>query len=72
MAATAGSGTDGEDTLGELLQPRTDAGVLAQAIVAATAVAALAWRVRADRDLLRLVLGGGVFVAGLFVLRAMH
>lgn len=56
----------------ELLQPRTDAGVLAQAIVAAVVVAALAWRVRRDRDLLRLVLGGGVFLAGLFVLRAMH
>lgn len=35
-------------------------------------VRALAWRVRTDRDLLRLVLGGGVFLAGLFVLRAMH
>lgn len=56
----------------EFLQPRTDAGVLAQAITAAMLVAGLAWRVRADRDLLWLVLGGGMFVAGLFVLRAMH
>lgn len=56
----------------ELLQPRTDAGVLAQAIVAAAVVAILAWRARGDRDVLLLVLGGGVFLAGLFVLRAMH
>lgn len=56
----------------ELLQPRTDAGVLAQAITAAVLVAALAWRARGDPDLLRLVLGGGMFLAGLFVLRAMH
>ncbi len=56
----------------ELLQPRTDAGVVAQAVVVLLVVVALAWRVRRDRDLLRLVLGGGVFVAGLFVLRAMH
>lgn len=56
----------------ELLQPRTDAGVVAQAVVVLLVVVALAWRVRRDHDLLRLVLGGGVFVAGLFVLRAMH
>lgn len=55
-----------------LLQPTTDAGVAAQAIVAALLVAALAWRVRRDADLLRLVLGGGTLLAGLFVLRAMH
>lgn len=56
----------------ELLQPRTDAGVAVQAVVLLVVVAALAWRVRRDGDLLRLVLGGGFFVGGLFVLRAMH
>lgn len=56
----------------ELLQPRTDAGVLAQAAVVLVLVAAGAWRVRRSPDLLRLVVGLGVFVGGLFVLRAMH
>lgn len=56
----------------ELLQPRTDAGVAAQAVLAVVLVAALAWRVRRSADLLRLVLGAGVFLGGLFVLRAMH
>lgn len=56
----------------ELLQPRTDAGVAAQAAVALALVAWAAWRVRRSPDLLRLVLGGGVFLGGLFVLRAMH
>ncbi len=56
----------------QLLQPRTDAGVAAQAVVLLVVVIALAWRVRRDPDLLRLVLGGGLFVGGLFVLRAMH
>lgn len=56
----------------ELLQPRTDAGVLAQAVVVLLVVATLAWRTRRDPDLLRLVLGAGMFAGGLFVLRAMH
>ena len=56
----------------ELLQPRTDAGVLTQAVLLVVVVAALAWRTRRDRDLVRLVLGGGFFIGGLFVLRAMH
>lgn len=56
----------------ELLQPRTDAGVAMQAVVALALVMGLAWRVRRSPDLLRLVLGGGVFLGGLFVLRAMH
>lgn len=56
----------------EFLQPRTDAGVLAQVIAAAVVMSLLAWRSHRDRDLLRLVLGGGMFLAGLFVLRAMH
>lgn len=61
-----------EATVEELLQPRTDAGVLAQVGVVVTLVGLLAWRVRRDVDLLRLVLGAGMFVLGLFVLRAMH
>lgn len=56
----------------ELLQPRTDAGVVAQAMVAVVVVTLLAWRVRHDHDLLRLVLGAGLLLGGLFVLRGMH
>lgn len=55
-----------------LLQPHTDLGVGIQAVIAVVLVAALAWRVRSDGDLLRLVLGAGMLLGGLFVLRAMH
>jgi hypothetical protein len=58
--------------LEQLLQPRTDAGVLAQAIIVSVLVAVGTWRVRHDPELRRLGLGLGVFTAGLFVLRAMH
>jgi hypothetical protein len=61
-----------EVSVEELLQPRTDAGVLTQVGVVVALVALLAWRVRRDTDLLRLVLGAGMFTLGLFVLRAMH
>lgn len=56
----------------ELLQPRTDAGVLAQVVVVLVVVGVLAWRARHAPDVLRLVLGAGMFTLGLFVLRAMH
>ena len=55
-----------------LLQPTTDAGVAAQAVIAVLLVSVLAWWVRRDVDLLRLVVGAGVLLGGLFVLRAMH
>ncbi len=58
--------------LRDLLLPRTDAVVLLQAVIVTLLVGAGAWRVRHDRDLRRLVLGLGVFIAGLFMLRAMH
>ncbi len=56
----------------QLLRPHTDAGVLAQALVVGVFVSLVAWRVRRDADLLRLTIGAGMFIAGLFVLRAMH
>lgn len=55
----------------ELLLPRTDAGVLAQAVVVAVLFALLAWPAR-KAQLLQLWLGGLMFTAGLFMLRAVH
>lgn len=51
----------------ELLLPRTDGGVLAQALVL---VALL--RPATHAGLLQLWIGGSLFLAGLFVLRASH
>lgn len=56
----------------ELLQPRTDAGVLAQVAVVVVVWAYGLWRTRRDRDLRLLVAGLGVFVLGLMALRAAH
>ncbi len=55
----------------ELLLPRTDAGVLAQAVVVSLLAAALFQPAR-RADLLQLWVGGAVFTAGLFMLRAAH
>ncbi len=55
----------------ELLLPRTDAGVLFQAIVVG-AVFALLLRPARRVELVHLWLGGLLFVAGLFMLRAAH
>jgi hypothetical protein len=55
----------------ELLLPRTDAGVLVQAVVVVLALALL-YRPARRAALLQLWAGGGVFLAGLFVLRASH
>ncbi len=55
----------------ELLLPRTDAGVLAQAIVVGV-VFALLLRPARRAELVQLWLGALVFTAGLFVLRAAH
>jgi hypothetical protein len=55
----------------ELLLPRTDAGVLFQAIVVGVAFALLLRPARRV-GLMQLWLGGLVFTAGLFMLRAAH
>lgn len=55
----------------EILLPRTDAGVLAQAAVVAVVLAVLV-RPALRAGLLPLWLGSGMFVAGLFALRASH
>ncbi len=55
----------------ELLLPRTDAGVLVQAVVVAL-VFALLLRPARRAALLQLWLGSAVFVAGLFMIRAAH
>lgn len=56
----------------ELLQPRTDAGVLAQVLVVVLVWAVALWRVRRSRDARLLTAGLGVFVLGLMALRAAH
>ena len=55
----------------ELLLPRTDAGVLVQAVVV-LAVFALLFRPARRAALLQLWFGAFAFVLGLFVLRASH
>ena len=56
----------------DLLYPTTDAGVAVQAIVATLLWVLLLARTWGDRDLRLLTVGAGVFVAGLFMLRAAH
>jgi hypothetical protein len=56
----------------DLLLPTTDAGVLAQAVLALLLFVTCFVLTRRDRDLRLLVLGGAVFTAGLFMLRAAH
>ena len=55
----------------ELLLPRTDAGVLVQAVVV-VALLALLYRPARRAALLQLWIGLAVFTTGLFVLRASH
>lgn len=55
----------------EVLLPRTDGGVLAQAVAAALAFLLLLRPAR-RAALLQLWTGGAVFTAGLFVLRGVH
>lgn len=55
----------------ELLLPRTDAGVLAQAAAVAVHFA-LAWRPARRAEVLQLWSGAAVFTAGLFMLCAVH
>lgn len=56
----------------DLLQPRTDAGVLAQFVLLLLVTGVGVWFSRRQRDLLLLVLGLFVFAVGLFAMRAAH
>ncbi len=56
----------------EILQPRTDGGVLAQGAIIALLFALGFIRVRHDRDGRLLLAGLAVFTLGLFALRAAH
>lgn len=58
--------------MNEILQPRTDAGVLAQVIVVVVILVVALFRVRGHRDATLLVLALGMFTFGLFMLRASH
>jgi hypothetical protein len=55
----------------DLLLPRTDAGVLAQGVLAAVVLAALLVPAR-RAGVVQLWLGSAVFTAGLFMMRAAH
>jgi hypothetical protein len=55
----------------DLLLPRTDAGVLAQAVVAGAVLALLLVPAR-RAGVVQLWLGTAVFTAGLFMMRAAH
>ena len=56
----------------DLLLPMTDAGVLVQAVVLALVVGLLLALTRHHRDLRPLVVGAGVLLTALFLLRAAH
>lgn len=56
----------------EILLPRTDAGVFAQAVAGAVVLATALWLVRRDRDFRLLVLGVSTVTVAWFVLRAVH
>jgi len=58
--------------LSELLLPRTDSGVAVQAAIAIVVVATLLWATRRIPHLRLLVVGGGVMLAALGGLRAVH
>lgn len=56
----------------EILLPRTDAGVLAQAAGAVVMFAGAGFAVRRQRDLLVFVVGLAVITAAWFALRTVH
>lgn len=62
----------GRQIVMELLLPRTDAGAIGQAVVAAVVFALLWWAVRRDRDVRLLVGGMALFTFAMFGLRAAH
>lgn len=60
------------DLLFNILLPRTDVGVAIQVVLVLGVFAFALRRTWGDRDLRRLVAGGGVFVLGLMVMRGAH
>jgi 4-amino-4-deoxy-L-arabinose transferase-like glycosyltransferase len=56
----------------DLLLPTTDAGVVAQTMIAIGVIAALLLTTRRHRDLRLVVVGGGLLVVALMALRAAH
>ncbi len=56
----------------ELLLPRTDAGVVVQAVVAVVIIGLALWFARRRPDARLLVIGVAVLTAALFGLRAVH
>lgn len=60
------------DVITDLALPRTDAGALAQVVVALCMFAPGMWLVRKDRDLRAFVAGLGTLTFALFALRTLH
>lgn len=57
----------------DLVLPRTDAGVLVQAVIAVGVLGMLAWRTRGARQEVRLFVAGlAVLTVALFGLRTLH
>lgn len=60
------------DLVRDALRPETDAMVVAQVVILLGLIAFGVWRTWRIRELRLLVLGVGVFVLGLMMLRASH
>lgn len=60
------------DLLRDVIRPRTDAMVVAQVVILVGVIAFGVWRTWRIRELRMLVIGAGVFVLGLMMLRASH
>jgi hypothetical protein len=56
----------------DLLLPATDAGVAAQFGLLLVVTATAAWFARHNKDILRLVIGLSLLLAGLMAVRAIH
>ena len=56
----------------DLLLPRTDAGVGAQALLAVVVFGLALWATRRNRDAMVFVAGLATFTAGLMALRTLH
>lgn len=60
------------DLVRDVIRPRTDAMVVAQVVILLGVIAFGVWRTWRIRELRMLVIGAGVFVLGLMMLRASH
>ena len=60
------------ERLVELALPRTDAGVVVQAVIAVVVLGAALWRVRRHPELRTFVIGCATLTLALFGLRALH